>query len=81
MVPYGIQLIWHMGFLLSAIILELYFMNAISKTRSGFTQWNGFWQMETGGTDKAGLWLFLLLFLLVLMGIFGGVLNGKVEEI
>ena len=33
------------------------------------------------GTDKAGLWLFLLLFLLVLMGIFGGVLNGKVEEI
>ena len=51
-VPYGIQLIWHMGFLLSAIILELYFMTAISKTRSGFTQWNGFWQMETGERIK-----------------------------
>ena len=41
------------------------------------------WILADGnwGTDKAGLWLFLLLFLLVLMGIFGGVLNGKVEEI
>ena len=32
--------------------LELYFMTAISKTRSGFTQWNGFWQMETGERIK-----------------------------
>ena len=41
------------------------------------------WILADGnwGTDKAGLWLFLLSFLLVLMGIFGGVLNGKVEEI
>lgn len=33
------------------------------------------------GTNKAGLWLFLLVFLLVSMGILGGVLYGKVEEI
>ena len=35
------------------------------------------WILADGnwGTDKAGLWLFLLLFLLVLMGIFGGVLS------
>ena len=41
------------------------------------------WILADGnwGTDKAGLWLFLLSFLLVLMGIFGGVLNEKVEEI
>lgn len=81
MVPYGIQLIWHMGFLLSAIILELYFMTCYFKDQIWFypVEWilaDGNW-----GTDKAGLWLFLLLFLLVLMGIFGGVLNGKVEEI
>ena len=31
--------------------------------------------------DKEGLWLFLLLFLLVLIPVFGGVLYGKIQEI
>ena len=33
------------------------------------------------GTGQNGLWLFLLLFLLVLMGILGGVLYEKIKEI
>ena len=65
---------------LSAIILELYFMTAISKTRSGFTQWNGFWQMETGERIKRDCGYFCYYFIGV-NGNFGGVLNGKVEEI
>ena len=33
------------------------------------------------GPDKIGLWLFLLLFLFVMLGILGGVLYGRLEEI
>ena len=73
MVPYGIQLIWHMGCIL---LHDRYFKDQIWFYPVEWILADGNW-----GTDKAGLWLFLLLFLLVLMGIFGGVLNGKVEEI
>ena len=33
------------------------------------------------GPDKIGVWLFLLLFLFVMLGILGGVLYGRLEEI
>ena len=63
--------------LMKALILhERYFKDQIWFYPVEWILADGNW-----GTDKAGLWLFLLLFLLVLMGIFGGVLNGKVEEI
>lgn len=39
------------------------------------------WASGGWGPDLVGLWLFLLLFLLVLIFIFGGVLYGKLREI
>ena len=58
------------------ILHERYFKELIWFYPVEWIQAAGDW-----GSEKDGLWLFLLLFLLVLIPILGGVLYGKIQEI
>lgn len=70
---YGIPFI---SFYFGIILHDRYFKDQIWFYPVEWIQAEGNW-----GMNQAGLWLFLILFLLTLMGILGGVMYGKVEEV